>query len=85
VAPTATNARDLYINRYPGCAISRWLTFDLGYTYTGIKNLTLGLNIQNITNEQAPYDPAATYLGYNTGLHNPLGRYFTVSASYRFK
>jgi iron complex outermembrane receptor protein len=84
-APTATNGRDLYINRYPGCALANWMTFDVGYTYTGFKDLTLSLNIQNFTNEKAPYDPAATYLGYNTGLHNPYGRYFTVSASYKFR
>jgi iron complex outermembrane receptor protein len=82
--PTATNGRDLYINRYPGCAISKWVTFDVGYTYTGFKNLSLSLNIQNFTDEQAPYDPTAGQLGYNAGLHNPYGRYFTVSASYKF-
>ncbi len=83
--PTATNGRDLYLNRYPSCSMSSWMTFDVGYTYTGFKDLTLNFNIQNIMNEQAPYDPGATYLGYNTGLHNGLGRYFTVSASYKFR
>ncbi|MBV8603988.1 MAG: TonB-dependent receptor [Pelomonas sp.] len=85
VAPTATNGRDLYINRYPGCAIAEWATIDVGYTYTGFKDLALGLNIQNLGDAKAPYDPAATYLGYNVGLHNPYGRYYTVSASYKFK
>ncbi|PTT92200.1 hypothetical protein DBR42_02445 [Pelomonas sp. HMWF004] len=84
-APTATNGRDFYINRYPGCAISKWLTFDVGYTYTGFKDMTLAVNIQNFTDEKAPYDPAGGQIGYNTGLHNPYGRYFTVSASYKFK
>jgi len=84
-APTATNGRDLYINRYPGCAISKWMTFDVGYTYTGFKDLALNITIQNFTDEQAPYDPAAGQIGYNAGLHNPYGRYFTVSASYKFK
>jgi iron complex outermembrane receptor protein len=85
VAPTATNGRDLYINRYPGCEMSSWLTLDAGYSYTGFKDLTLSVNIQNLTDEKAPYDPGATYLGYNPGLHNPYGRYYTVSASYKFK
>ncbi|RZL39888.1 MAG: hypothetical protein EOP35_02530 [Rubrivivax sp.] len=84
-APTATNGRDLYLNRYPGCKISAWTTFDVGYSYTGFKDLTLSFNIQNFTNEKAPYDPGATYLGYDTAMHNPYGRYFTVSASYKFK
>ena len=85
VAATATNERDLYINRYPGCSLASWMTFDVGYVYTGIKNLTLGLNIQNLLNEKAPYDPGASYLGYNTGLHNGLGRFFSVSAGYKFR
>jgi len=85
VPPTATNGRDLYINRYPSCSMSRWITLDAGYTYSGIKDLTLSLNIQNFMDKKAPYDPAATtQLGYNTGLHNPYGRYFTVSAGYKF-
>jgi len=88
-APTATNGRDLYINRYPGCAMPKWVTFDIGYTYTGFKDLTLGFTIQNFTDEKAPYDPTtstgtASVQGYNSGLHNPYGRYFTVSASYKF-
>ncbi len=84
-APTATNGRDLYLNRYPTCSMSSWTTFDLGYSYKGFKDLTLTLNIQNFMNESAPYDPGATYLGYNTGLHNPYGRYFTISATYKYK
>ncbi len=86
VAPTATNGRDLYINRYPDCAMASWTTFDVGYNYTGIKNLTLSLNIANIFNELAPYAPNANVAqGYNTGLHNNVGRYFTVGASYQFR
>jgi iron complex outermembrane receptor protein len=85
-APTATNGRDLYINRYPSCAMSDWLTLDAGYTYRGFKDTTLSVNVQNLLDTRAPYDPGATvYLGYNAGLHNPYGRYWTVSASYRFK
>lgn len=84
-APTATNGRDFYINRYPSCSMPKWVTFDIGYTYTGFKNLTLGLNIQNFTDEKAPYDPTTTpQLGHNPGLHNAYGRYFTLSASYKF-
>jgi iron complex outermembrane receptor protein len=69
--------------------MSKWVTFDVGYTYRGFKDLTLSLNIQNFTDEKAPYDPlgstqAAAQLGYNTGMHNPFGRYFTVSANYKF-
>lgn len=86
VAPTATNGRDLYINRYPDCKMTAWETLDMGYTYTGFKNLTLSLNIANILDVAAPYAPNATVSqGYNTGLHNNTGRYFSLSASYKFR
>jgi iron complex outermembrane receptor protein len=89
-APTAVNGRDFYINRYPSCSVASWTTFDIGYTYTGFKDLTLSINVQNFTDEKAPYYPTTStgttaVQGYNSGLHNPYGRYFTVSASYRFK
>lgn len=86
VAPTATNGRDLYINRYPDCAMQPWITFDLGYSYSGIKNLDLGVFVSNIFDRKAPYAPNATVSqGYNSGLHSNTGRYFSFSASYKFK
>lgn len=89
-APTATNGRDLYVNRYPTCSTGDWETVDIGYTYRGIKNLTLGLNIANIFDKKAPYYPgsntgATVALGHNSALHNNLGRYFTLSANYKFR
>lgn len=81
----------LYEEYYPDCKIPRWITVGLGYTYTGFRNLTLNLNIQNLFDKRAPYDPAvgtnssgAALAGYNEGLHNPYGRYFSVSARYSF-
>jgi iron complex outermembrane receptor protein len=86
--PTATNGRDLYINRYPECAMSSWSPTDVSYTYTGFKNLSLTLFISNILDEAAPYMPSSTAAtiaqGYNTGLHSNTGRYFNLSASYKF-
>jgi iron complex outermembrane recepter protein len=89
VAPTATNGRDLYINRYPGCAVAPWETYDIGYTYTGIKNLRIGLNILNAFDTPAPYYPGTNtsttvVQGHNAGLHNNTGRYFTLSLGYTF-
>jgi|GEM_PF-457290 len=83
-ATTATNGRDFYGNRYPGCSMSSWLTLDASYTYTGFKNLTLSLAVQNLADSKAPYDPTGGQLGYNAGMHNGLGRYYTVSAGYKF-
>lgn len=81
----------LYEDYFPECSVNSWTRIGVGYTYTGFKNLSLTLNIQNLFDTKAPYDPAygtntsATPLaGYNEGLHNPYGRYFTVSAKYTF-
>ncbi|NHZ37173.1 TonB-dependent receptor [Massilia sp. CCM 8692] len=81
----------LYEAYFPECSINSWTRFGVGYTYTGIKNLTLNLNIQNVLDTKAPYDPiygvntsAQPLAGYNEGLHNPYGRYFQLTARYAF-
>ncbi|RFP21874.1 TonB-dependent receptor [Duganella sp. BJB488] len=81
----------LYENYYPDCAVNSWTTVGVGYTYTGFKNLSLSLNIQNLFDKKAPYDPrygvstaASPLAGYNEGLHSNQGRYFTFSANYTF-
>ncbi len=89
VAATATNGRALYIDYYPDCRVPSWTTVDLGYMYKGIKNLTLGVQVSNILDVKAPYAPttgAGTIVeGYNAGLHSNTGRYFLLSAGYKFK
>ncbi len=66
------------------CEVNSWTTVGVNYNYTGIKNLTLGLNIQNLLDTQAPYDPRYATTGFNSQLHNGQGRYFRASASYKF-
>lgn len=79
-----------YEAAYPECAINSWTRFNVGYNYTGWKNLSLNFNIQNVLDTKAPYDPGAAGtgsapgVGYNEGLHNPYGRYFQVTAKYTF-
>ncbi len=89
--PNRDGTVPLYEEYYPDCKVPKWVTVGLGYTYTGIKNLTLSLNIQNLFDKRAPYDPAygisTSFLpeeGYNQGLHNAYGRYFSLSARYSF-
>lgn len=70
------------------CNVAPWTTYDLGVVYSGVKNLTLGLLVRNVTDKAAPYDAfyaQTTQPGYNATFHNPLGRYFTLTASYKFK
>jgi iron complex outermembrane receptor protein len=70
------------------CKVKAWTTVDLGVTYKGFKNLTLGLLVRNVTDKEAPYDPAfslTTQNGFNGTYHNALGRYYTMNASYSFR
>jgi iron complex outermembrane receptor protein len=67
------------------CNVDEWLTFGAAYSYTGFKNWTLSANIKNLFDTKAPYDPRYPNEGFNGQLHNGMGRYFRLSASYKFK
>ena len=88
--PNRTTTSPLYEAYFPQCSVNSWTRLGVGYTYTGIKNLSLTLNIQNLLDTKAPYDPryvgsgGAPGVGYNEGLHNQYGRYFSATAKYSF-
>jgi hypothetical protein len=58
--------------------VSSWDYFDLGVTWSGIKNLKIGALLRNVTDKAAPYDPnndtEGGALGFNPSFHNPYGR-----------
>jgi len=60
--------------------------FDLYLGYTGIEKLTLYAKIQNLADEEPPYD--ASFPGirapYDFSQYDLRGRYFTVGFDYRF-
>lgn len=68
------------------CRVASWMTADAFVGYTGIKNLALGLTVQNIDNRQAPLDEraASDFTLYRSAFHNQLGRFISVSARYTF-
>jgi iron complex outermembrane receptor protein len=72
-----------------GCRVSSWDTFDLGVTWSGIKNLKIGALVRNVTDKAAPYDPnndtEGGALGFNPTFHNPYGRYLQLSLTYKFR
>jgi iron complex outermembrane receptor protein len=74
-----------YLETNGDCNVDEWLTFGASYSYTGFKNWTLGANVRNLFDTKAPYDPRESVTGFNTQLHNGMGRYFRLSASYKFK
>ena len=79
---SATSATRAYLGE---CFVSAWETYDLGVAYKGIRNLTVGFQVLNVFDKAAPYDPNQTTLGFNPTFHNPYGRYFQASISYKFK
>ena len=73
-----------FTNYVDDCSVKEWTTVNVGYTYTGFKNWTLSANIRNLFDTSAPYDPRYPTEGFNTQLHNGMGRYFRLTAGYRF-
>jgi iron complex outermembrane receptor protein len=74
-----------FSNYNTACEVESWTTVGVAYAYTGIKDVTLAFNIKNLFDIAAPYDPRYPLEGFNTQLHNGQGRYFKVSANYKFK
>jgi iron complex outermembrane recepter protein len=67
------------------CKVKPLTTVDVGVTYIGIKDATIGLVVRNIENKKAPYDPNQTTLGFNPTYHNPLGANAQLTVGYKFK
>ena len=66
------------------CQVDAWTTLGASYSYSGFKHLVLNLNIRNLLDTKAPYDPRYPTGGFNSQLHNGNGRYFRASATYTF-
>lgn len=59
-----------------------WATFNLGMNWRPSKQLTLSMNVKNITNKMPYYDPNG-WEGYDHSL-NLYGRQLALSAVYKF-
>jgi iron complex outermembrane receptor protein len=72
---------DKYINR-----VKSYTLVDLGASYSGIKNLTVGLVVKNVFNEKPPFtNQGATFqVGYDPRYTDPLMRTAVVRVNYRF-
>lgn len=67
------------------CDVGAWQTFDLALAYNGFRNLGLSLVVKNLADRKPPVDPNF-YFGpyFNNDFHNPTGRLYTLSATYKF-
>jgi iron complex outermembrane receptor protein len=74
-----------FSNWVSDCSVAEWTTFNVSYAYTGFKNWTLAANVKNLFDTPAPYDPRYPNEGFNSQLHNGMGRYFRLTAGYQFK
>jgi iron complex outermembrane receptor protein len=67
--------------------VDSYSLWDLGFSYTGFKNLTLRGGILNVLDTDPPYTNQTARFqarAYDDRWHNPLGRTFTFGAEYKF-
>jgi iron complex outermembrane recepter protein len=67
------------------CHVGADKTFDMGFAYDGIKNLTITGSLLNVMNNyDRSIDIPNTFNYWDSGTPGQLGRRFTVSATYKF-
>ena len=59
-------------------------TFDLYVAYEGVRDTTLYLSVQNLTDRDPPFDPAGGALPYDITQYDGLGRFVTAGFKHRF-
>ena len=65
--------------------VEAYKQYNLNVRYKGIKNTTLSLGVNNLTNEWPPITANSLYTGgYVTSIADMLGRVYRVSAEYKF-
>ncbi len=78
---TDENADPEFINH-----VSSYTVFDLGVSYTGVKNLTLGAAMRNVLDTKPPFsNQGATFQqGYDPRYTDSLGRALVLKLNYKF-
>jgi iron complex outermembrane receptor protein len=81
----ATSGSFLPIQQAGLCKLGAENTFDLGMSYSGVKNLTVAGSVLNVANDYSRSVQIPTiYNFWDTGLPQQLGRRVSLSASYTF-
>jgi iron complex outermembrane recepter protein len=75
-----------YKDQDPSLTVDNHSVYDLAATWTGIRNLTVGLGVKNLFDKDPPLSVQATTFqrGYDPRFADPLGRTFVMRASYKF-
>ncbi|RYZ64033.1 MAG: TonB-dependent receptor, partial [Proteobacteria bacterium] len=65
--------------------VDEYSQFNLNVRYTGIKNTTVQLGVNNITEEWPPITANTIYSGgYLTSMADMMGRVYRLSVEYKF-
>ena len=85
-ATLAQRHKSGYKDQFEPDRVRQYTVYDLGFTYTGVKNLTLQFVIKNLLNEDPPFsNQGSTFqANYDPRLTDPLGRTYSTKVSYRF-
>ena len=75
-----------YADQDPENTVSAYATADAYVTWTGVKNLSLTLGINNLTDRDPPYSNQQEVFqaNYDPRFTDPTGRKYYVRASYKF-
>ncbi len=83
---TSTAAGPTYIRANGSCFVDAGREFDMGGSYTGIKNLTVSLTMLNVENSYTrAIDIPSTFNWWDNGTSGQLGRRFNLNLGYKFK
>lgn len=85
-ANMAQRLKTKYLDQGGAAVVGSYALYDASLSFTGVKNLTLSVGVKNLLDEDPPRSVQATTFqrGYDPRFTDPLGRTFTVGASYKF-
>ncbi len=75
-----------YVDQDPENTVSSYSTMDAYVNWTGIKNVSLTLGVNNLTDRDPPYSNQGDVFqaNYDPRFADPMGRKYYVRASYKF-
>lgn len=63
--------------------VSSLTTYNLQYAYTAIQDMKFTAGINNLTDKDPPFSNA-DYLGFDSSLHSPVGRFYYIKLNHQF-
>ena len=82
----ANRFKGAYTDQDTTSKVGSYSVFDIAGTFSGVKNLTLTAGVQNLFDKDPPVSVQTTTFqrGYDPRFTSPLGRTFSLYASYKF-